>query len=146
MMGMHTPQKELFSYGVDLDRRVHADHPLRRVSAMVDFAFAREAVKHTCGANGNESVDPAVLVKLMFLLFHENVRSERELMRRLPERLDWLWFLGYTLDNEVPNHSVLSKARARWGGELFEELFVRSVKQCVEAGLVTAARSMSTAA
>ena len=135
-MGLHTPQKELFSYGVDLDRRVHADHPLRRVAAMVDFTFAREAVRHTYGANGNESVDPAVLLKLMFLLFHENVRGERELMRRLPERLDWLWFLGYTLDDETPTHSVLSKARARWGGELFEELFVRTVQQCVEAGLV----------
>lgn len=64
------------------------------------------------------------------------MRSERELVRRLPERLDWLWFLGYGLDDEAPNHSVLSKARARWGGDLFEELFVRTVRQCVEAGLV----------
>jgi transposase len=136
MMGVHTPQKELFSYGIDLDRRVHAAHPLRRVVAQVDFTFARGVVRHRYGANGNESVDPAVLLKLMFLLFHENVRSERELMRRLPERLDWLWFLGYTLDDEVPNHSVLSKARVRWGGELFEELFVRTVRQCIEAGLV----------
>jgi transposase len=132
MMGTHMAQKELFTYGVDLDRRVHADHPLRRVAAMVDFTFARAAVAHTYGGNGNESVDPAVLLKLMFLLFHENVRSERELVRRLPERLDWLWFLGYSLDDEAPNHSVLSKARARWGGELF----VRTVRQCVEAGLV----------
>jgi IS5 family transposase len=61
-------------------------------------------------------------------------------MRRLPERLDWLWFLGYGLEDEVPNHSVLSKARARWGGELFEELFVRTVRQCVEAGLVDGAK------
>jgi transposase len=136
MMGTHTPQKELFTYTVDLDRRVHADHPLRRVQAMVDFTFARAAVAHTYGVNGHESVDPAVLVKLMFLLFHENVRSERELMRRLPERLDWLWFLGFGLDDAVPGHSVLSKARTRWGGGLFEELFVRSVRQCVEAGLV----------
>jgi transposase len=136
MMGEHAGQKELFSYGVDLDRRVHADHPLRRVRATIDFSFARAAVAHTYGDNGNVSVDPVVLVKLMFLLFHENVRSERELVRRLPERLDWLWFLGYSLDDEAPNHSVLSKARARWGGELFEELFVRTVRQCVEAGLV----------
>jgi transposase len=136
MMGIQQSQKELFHYGVDLDRRVHADHPLRRVQALVDFTFAREVVGHTYGGNGNVSVDPAVLVKLMFLLFHENVRSERELLRRLPERLDWLWFLGYGLDDEVPNHSVLSKARKRWGGELFEELFVRTVRQCVEAGLV----------
>ena len=123
-MGERTPQKELFSYRVDLDRRVHLDHPLRRVRAMIDFSFAREAVKHTYGSNGNESIDPAVLLKLMFLLFHENVRSERELMRRLPERLDWLWFLEYNLDDEVPNHSVRSKARTRWGTELFEALFV----------------------
>ena len=136
MMGQHEGQKELFSYGVDLERRVRADHPLRRVQAKIDFTFARAAVAHTYGENGNVSVDPAVLLKLMFLLFHENVRSERELVRRLPERLDWLWFLGYGLDDAAPNHSVLSKARARWGGELFEELFVRTVRQCVEAGLV----------
>lgn len=135
-MGEHQGQKALFSYGVDLEKRVRAEHPLRRVAAMIDFTFARAAVAHTYGENGNVSVDPAVLLKLMFLLFHENVRSERELVRRLPERLDWLWFLGYGLDDEAPNHSVLSKARARWGGELFEELFVRTVRQCVEAGLV----------
>lgn len=135
-MGRHEGQKALFSYQVDLDRRVHADHPLRRVHAMVDFSFVRSAVAHTYGDNGNVSVDPVVLVKLMFLLFSENVRSERELVRRLPERLDWLWFLGFGLEDEVPNHSVLSKARSRWGGGLFEELFVRTVRQCVEAGLV----------
>lgn len=139
-MGQLEGQKELFNYQVDLDRRVHADHPLRRVNAMVDFGFVRPAVAHTYGDNGNVSVDPVVLVKLMFLLFSENVRSERELMRRLPERLDWLWFLGYGLDDEVPHHSVLSKARTRWSGELFETLFVRTVQQCVEAGLVDGAK------
>lgn len=36
----------------------------------------------------------------------------------------------------MPDHSVLSKARARWGKEVFESLFVRAVAQCVEAGLV----------
>ena len=43
---------------------------------MIDLAFVREAVAHTYGANGNVSVDPVILVKLMFLLFGENVRSE----------------------------------------------------------------------
>jgi hypothetical protein len=78
----------LFSYGVDLDRRVRADHPLRRVQAMFDFTFARAAVAHTYGDKANVSVDTVVLLKLMVLLFHENVRSERELVPRLPERLD----------------------------------------------------------
>jgi Transposase domain (DUF772) len=33
-------------------------------------------------------------------------------MRIIPERLDYLWFLGYGLDDEIPDHSVLSKARS----------------------------------
>jgi IS5 family transposase len=64
------------------------------------------------------------------------VRSERELLASIPERLDWLWFLGFDLDDEVPNHSVLSKARARWGNETFKRFFERIVSQCVQVGLV----------
>ena len=135
-MGTHEGQKELFSYSVDLDRRVRTDHPLRRVLSAMSFTFARVEVAHTYGKNGHVSIDPVIVLKLMFLLFSENVRSERELMRRLPERLDWLWFLGYGLEDKVPDHSVLSKARARWGVALFEKLFIQTVRQCVEAGLV----------
>ena len=57
-------------------------------------------------------------------------------METLPERLDWLWFLGYTLESPIPDHSVLSKARARWGKEIFKRFFERIVVQCVEKGLV----------
>lgn len=137
MMGKHENQKSLFSFSVDLDRRVRQDHPLRNVTEVVDFSFVREEVKETYGANGNMSVDPEVILKLMFLLFWDDVRSERELMKVLAERLDYLWFIGYGLDDGIPDHSVLSKARARWGPEAFESLFLRSVGQCVEAGLVS---------
>jgi Transposase DDE domain len=44
--------------------------------------------------------------------------------------------LGYGLDDRIPDHSVLSKARKRWGKEVFVSLFSRVVQQCVEAGLV----------
>ncbi|MEK7300529.1 MAG: transposase, partial [Nitrospirota bacterium] len=74
---------------------------------------------------------------MMFLLFYDNVASERELMQIIPERLDYLWFLGYGLDDEIPNHSVLSKARRRWGPAVFQRLFLRTVEQCVAAGLVS---------
>jgi transposase len=136
MMGRQSEQKELFSYAVDLDRRVRAGNPLRRIRERIDFGFVREEVKGCYGYNGNVSEDPAVIVKMMFLLFYDDVTSERELMRIIAERLDYLWFLGYGLDEEIPDHSVLSKARARWGSGVFERLFVRVVQQCVTAGLV----------
>ena len=116
---MQEPQKDLFAYNIDLDKRVRRDHPLRRIAETIDFTFVRAEVAKFYGKNGNVSVDPVVILKLMFLLFYDDVASERELMAILPERLDYLWFLGYGLNDEIPNHSVLSKARRRWGKEVF---------------------------
>jgi transposase len=137
MMGKQPPpQDKLFYYNLNLDERIRSDHPLRTIKALVDFDFVCGQVESLYGTKGNVSVPPPVILKLMFLLFYENVASERELMKTLPERLDWLWFLDFDLDSQIPDHSVLSKARRRWGAEAFEEFFQRIVWQCVEAGLV----------
>jgi transposase len=136
MMGKRQSERKLFYVGFDLDARVRAENPLRRIAEAIDFCFVREEVSGLYGWKGNVSVDPEVILKMMFLLFYDDVASERELMRIIPERLDYLWFLGYSLDDEIPNHSVLSKARRRWGPEAFERFFVETVRQCVEAGLV----------
>ncbi len=137
MMGHEDPpQEKLFSVNVSLDQRVRANHPLRQVARRIDFDFVYDEVQACYGTNGQVSVPPPVILKLMLLLVFYNVRSERELLDTVPERLDWLWFLGYDLDSEIPDHSVLSKARRRWGVELFQTFFERIVWQCVEAGLV----------
>lgn len=136
-MGRSTPpQENLFYAGFSLDSRVRKDHPLRDVALTVDFNFICGEVAGMYGHNGNVSVPPPVILKLLFLLVTYNVRSERELMLTVPERLDWLWFLGYTLDSDIPNHSVLSKARRKWGADVFKLFFERIVYQCVERGLV----------
>jgi transposase len=121
MMGFQrNNQHKLFVSGFNLEERIRGDHILRKISQKVDFDFVYDEVKETYGSNGNVSVPPPVILKLMLLLILYNVRSERELMSTLSERLDWLWFLGYDLEDEIPTHSVLSKARSRWGGEGFQ--------------------------
>jgi transposase len=129
-------QPKLFYHQINLDQRVSETHILRKIQEEVDFDFIYMEVKDTYGDNGNVSIPPPVILKMMLLLILYNVRSERKLMDTIPLRLDWLWFLGYDLDSEVPDHSVLSKARARWGVEAFRSFFERVVWQCVEAGLV----------
>jgi transposase len=130
-------EPRLFHYGLNLEKRVRANNPLRAVKAAVDFGFVRDRVASCYGKDGHQSEDPIVIVKLMLLLFLDNVGSERELVRIVGERLDYMWFLDIDVDEEIPNHSVLSKARRRWGAEVFEEVFVATVQQCVEAGLVS---------
>jgi transposase len=137
MMGYNPPPNDpLFSYHIQLETRVRKDHPLRKIKELIDFDFIYKEVEKTYGTNGNVSVPPPVILKLMLLLICYNVRSERELMETLPERLDWLWFLGFTIESSIPDHSVLSKARRRWGEEVFKRFFERIVVQCVDAGLV----------
>lgn len=137
MMGrQNIPSDSLFLYNICLEDRVRKDHPLRRIKGLIDFDFIYNEVKDRYGRNGNVSVPPPTILKLMFLLFFYNVRSERELMETIPERIDWLWFLGYNLDSSIPNHSVLSKARKRWGDTIFKQFFERIVIQCVNANLV----------
>jgi transposase len=138
MLGQHSPeqQQSLFSYYVNLEQRIGPTHPLREIKAALDLSFVVPSVRSFYGRSGNVSIDPEVIVKLMFLLFYYNIPSERELMAQLSYRMDFLWFLGFNLDTEVPDHSVLSKARARWGTEVFKQLFLQTVEQCVKAGLV----------
>jgi transposase len=137
MMGDPQDRDEkLFYVGLSIDERVPADHVLRQIDEAVDFSLVRRRVEHLYGYNGHVSLDPALVLRLMLLLFIDNVRSERELMRQLPMRLDWLWFCRLGLDSNIPHHSVLSKARRRWGPKLFEELFTEVLKRCIDAGLV----------
>ena len=137
MMGKQPKrQAKLFYYHQSLEDRIPPDHLLRKIQTRVDFDFTYALVEKHYGLKGNVSVPPPVILKLMLLLFLYDVPSERELMRSLPCRLDWLWFLGYDLDSEIPHHSVLSKARRRWGVEAFETVFAQAVCRCVQAGLV----------
>jgi transposase len=137
MMGRQPKaQKKLFYSKFNLDGRVRKDHILRKINTHINFDFIYREVEMTYGDKGNVSVPPPVILKMLLLLTLYNVRSERELIQTIPERLDWLWFLGYDLDDQIPNHSVLSKARTRWGVDSFRSFFERIIWQCVEAGLV----------
>ena len=129
-------QPKLFYNSFFLEQRVHEDHPLRKVKNMIDFSFIRSEVKDLYGYNGNRSIDPAVILKLMFLLFYENIKSERALANQLPVRLDWLWFCDYDIDDKTPNHSVISKARQRWGVDVFAKFFQNILLQCIDANLL----------
>jgi transposase len=137
MMGQESVfQPKLFYHQINLEQKVPKNHFLRKIQEQIDFGFVYHEVKDYYGDNGNVSIPPPVILKMMLLLVLYDVRSERELMETIPLRLDWLWFLGYDVDSEVPDHSVLSKARTRWGVEVFRNFFERIVWQCVEAGLV----------
>ena len=80
MMGRKAEvQNKLFYEAINLDRRIRKDHFLRKIARLIDFDFIYKDVRETYGNNGNVSVPPPVILKMMLLLVLYNVRSERGL-------------------------------------------------------------------
>jgi hypothetical protein len=69
-------------------------------------------------------------------MFFEGIRSERQLIESASLNLAHRWYLGYALDEELPDHSSLTRIRQRLGIEVFQRFFEQVVDLCQEAGLV----------
>ena len=135
VLGRKRFEPKLF-YQFSLEDRVPDDHLLRRVAAVVDFAFVRRLTARFYSHTGQPGVDPAVLFKLALLGWLYGITSERRLADECRLNLAFLWFLGYDLDERPPDHSVLSKARARFGVTVYQAFFAEVVRQCERAGLI----------
>jgi transposase len=135
MRGQKIFQRQLM-YTFSLDDHLPPGHRLRALQAILDLRFVERQTRGLYGHNGHVSVDPVVIVKMLLLAYLYNVPSIRELMRQIEDRLSFRWFIGYDLDEKIPDHSVISKALRRFGPELFRELFESSLAQCTAAGLV----------
>jgi transposase len=135
MMGRKAPVGKLF-YQVSLEELVPDGHLLRRVAAAVDFGVARRLTARFYSHTGQPSVDPVVLFKLALLGYLYGLPSERRLVEEIRLNLAYRWFIGYDLDEAIPDHSVLSKARRRFGPTVYEAFFTDVVRQCERAGLI----------
>jgi transposase len=121
---------------VSLETLVPQDHFYRHLERTLDLSFVREFVHETYAVGGRPSIDPIVFFKLQLVMFFEGIRSERQLMRHAADRLSVRWYVGYDLNEPLPDHSSLTRIRERYGVEVFRRFFEQIVEQCQQAGLV----------
>jgi transposase len=121
---------------VSLERLIPPDHFYRHLDATLDLTFIRTWVADLYAPVGRPSIDPVVFFKLQLLMFFEGIRSERQLMETASLNLAHRWYLGYRLDESLPDHSSLTRIRQRLGLPIFRRFFERVVELCQEAGLV----------
>jgi transposase len=121
---------------VSLEELVPQDHFYRHVERTLDLSFVREFVQSTYAGSGRPSIDPVVFFKLQLVMFFEGLRSERQLMRHAADRLSVRWYLGYDLNEPLPDHSSLTRIRERYGLDVFRRFFDAIVEQCQQEKLV----------
>jgi transposase len=121
---------------VSMEELVPQDHFYRHLERTLDLTFVRNFVQQTYAGGGRPSIDPIVFFKLQLVKFFEGIRSERQLMRHAADRLSMLWYLGYDLNEPLPDHSSLTRIRERYGVDVFRRFFEAIVEQYQQAGLV----------
>jgi hypothetical protein len=77
-----------------------------------------------------------IFFKLQLVMFFEGIRSERKLIETANLNLAHRWYLGYALDEDLPDHSSLTRIRQRLGVDIFQRFFEKIVDLCQDAGLV----------
>ncbi len=113
------------------------DHILKRVDEVLELDWLHQEVAESyCQNNGRPSIDPEAALRLMLAGFLEGVVHDRKLMRRAQTDLAFRWFMGYRLDEKLPDHSSLTRIRQRWGAERFRKILLRTVQSCMDAGLL----------
>lgn len=131
-------QLELFITG-SLRGLIPDDHVLVRVDQVLDLEWLRaEVAALYCADNGRPGIDPEVAVRLMLAGFLLGIVHDRRLMREAQVNLAIRWFVGYALHEALPDHSSLTRIRQRWGEDVFRRIFTRVVRQCQQAGMVSA--------
>jgi transposase len=136
MMGTKIRSFALLPRDLSLEDLVPEDNFRRRLEAQLDLSFMRELVGPLYAKGGRPSDDTVVIFKLQLVMFFEELRSERQLMRAVTDRLSVRWYLGYDLQEPLPDHSSLTRIRERFGLGIFHRFFERSVEERLDAGLM----------
>src|SRR5215203_2365364 len=103
MLGPAKPRELGPPVAVSLDALVPRDHFYRYLDARLNLGFVRDWVKGSYPDRGRPSIDPVVFFKLYLVMFFEGLRSERQLLALAEDRLSVRWYLGYGLDEALPD-------------------------------------------
>lgn len=122
-----------------IDDLMPQDHLLRKIDKYIDFSFINEICRpYYCEDNGRPAVEPEIMFKMLFLGYLYGIRSETRLVEEVKVNIAYRWFLGYTLEDKIPDASVIWQNRIRRfnGTDIPEQIFNEILKQAISRGLV----------
>jgi transposase, IS5 family len=121
-----------------LPAKAIGDTPLDRLNGLVKWYRFEKLIAHLrdAGAAGRPGYPVLVLFKALLLQSLYGL-SERELEEALNDRLSFRRFIGLSLEDAVPDHTVLNRFRNRLIAErLLEKLFGELDRQLEKAGVI----------
>ncbi len=123
---------------ISVESLVPDNHLLRKVDKVIDFGFVYDLVDDKYSKDtGRPSVDPVVLVKMVFIQHLFGIRSLRQTAKEVEVNLAYRWFLGFDFTDKVPHFSTISyNFLNRFTPEITEEIFFHILQLALKRGFV----------
>lgn len=139
MLGKNSGQIDVFNHMI-FERLIPKDHLLVKIDSIIDFSFVYGIVEDKYSDIGRKSEDPVVMLKICLLEFLYSL-SDKKVVNRIQTDIAFRWFLGLSLDDEVPDDTTICHFRTnRMGEEYFDEFFNEIVRKCIEKDIVKSKR------
>ena len=122
-----------------MDDMVPQDHMLRKIDKAINWNFIYDLViDRYCHDNGRPSLDPVILIKLVFIQYLYGIKSMRQTIKEIEVNVAYRWFLGLDMLDPVPHFSTFGKNYTRRfkDTDLFEQIFSRILEQCMKFHLI----------
>src|SRR5262249_11696270 len=111
MMGRQKDGQGQFFYEFDLDEVVTAEHLVRQMHSVLDLMWVPQQLALFFSQTGRLSVDPALMIRMLIVVYVFAIRSERQICAEVQVNLAYRWFCRLGIEDSIPNHSVFSRAR-----------------------------------
>ena len=76
------------------------------------------------------AIDPEVFFRIYILGHIYRISFDRQLCDEIQVNVDYRWFVGLSFDNNIPDHSSMTKVGDQLGKECFQKVFEKIVDQC----------------
>jgi len=138
MMGRRTDGQGQFFYAFDLDEVVPADHLIRQIDAMLELSWVHKELAPYYSHTGRPSIDPVLMIRMLIVGYAFAIRSERQICAEVQVNLAYRWFCKLSIEDNIPDHSVFSRARHERfrASDALRRVFESVVAKCIAAGLV----------
>ena len=122
-----------------MDDMVPQEHMLRKIDKAINWNFIYDLVEEKyCLDNGRPSLDPVILIKLVFIQYLYGIKSMRQTIKEIEVNVAYRWFLGLDMLDSVPHFSTFGKNYTRRfkDTDLFEQIFSYILEQCMKFHLI----------
>jgi transposase len=138
MMGRREDSQVQFLYAFDLDKVVPPDHLVRQIDGVLDLSWVHKELAPYYSHTGRPSIDPVLMIRMLLVGYVFALRSERRLCSEVQVNLAYRWFCKLSVEDQIPDHSVFSRARHERFREsdALRRVFEGVVAMCIAAGFV----------